>query len=61
VSLIDVRDIAAVAVAALTEPGHEGKNYVVTGAESLSNPSTDSCATNCPILQSSNNHGMKTK
>jgi uncharacterized protein YbjT (DUF2867 family) len=36
-SSIDVRDIAAVAVAALTEPGHEGKRYVLTGAEALSN------------------------
>lgn len=37
VSLVDVRDIAAVAVAALTETGHAGKRYVVTGGESLSN------------------------
>lgn len=37
VSLIDARDIAAVAVAALTEDGHEGKKYTVTGGESLSN------------------------
>lgn len=37
VSLIDVRDIAAVAVAALTEDGHAGKKYAVTGGESLSN------------------------
>jgi uncharacterized protein YbjT (DUF2867 family) len=36
VSLVDVRDIAAVAVAALTEPGHQGKAYDVTGPESLS-------------------------
>lgn len=35
-SYVDVRDIAAVAVAALTEPGHEGKTYVVTGPEALS-------------------------
>lgn len=28
---IDPRDIAAVAVRALTEPGHEGKTYVLTG------------------------------
>lgn len=35
-SLIDVRDIAAVAVAALTETGHAGKKYAVTGGESLS-------------------------
>jgi uncharacterized protein YbjT (DUF2867 family) len=35
VSLVDVRDIAAVAVRALTEPGHEGKTYDITGPESL--------------------------
>ena len=37
VSHIDARDIAAVAVAALTEAGHEGKKYVLTGPEALSN------------------------
>ncbi len=37
VSLVDTRDVAAVAVACLTQPGHEGKTYVVTGAETLSN------------------------
>lgn len=36
VSLIDARDIAAVAVVALTEMGHAGKKYAVTGGESLS-------------------------
>lgn len=36
ISLIDVRDIAAVAVAALTETGHTGEKYAVTGGESLS-------------------------
>jgi uncharacterized protein YbjT (DUF2867 family) len=35
--MIDVRDVAAVAVKALTEPGHEGKVYDLTGPESLSN------------------------
>jgi uncharacterized protein YbjT (DUF2867 family) len=35
-SLIDVRDIARVAAAALTETGHEGKIYELTGPESLS-------------------------
>ena len=30
-SLIDERDIAAVAVLALTEPGHAGQTYVLTG------------------------------
>jgi len=33
--MIDVRDVAAVAVEALTEPGHEGKIYDLTGPESL--------------------------
>ncbi len=33
---VDARDIAAVAVAALTSPGHEGKTYVVTGPAALS-------------------------
>ena len=31
VSAVDVRDIAAVAAAALTEPGHEGQTYTITG------------------------------
>jgi uncharacterized protein YbjT (DUF2867 family) len=35
VSLVDVRDIAAVAVAALTGDSHEGKSYDITGPESL--------------------------
>jgi uncharacterized protein YbjT (DUF2867 family) len=35
VSIVDVRDIAAVAVAALTENGHEGKTYDITGPEAL--------------------------
>jgi uncharacterized protein YbjT (DUF2867 family) len=33
--LVDVRDVAQVAVKALTEPGHEGKVYEVTGPENL--------------------------
>jgi uncharacterized protein YbjT (DUF2867 family) len=36
VAMVDPRDIAAVAVTALTEPGHEGKAYEVTGPEALS-------------------------
>lgn len=32
VAQVDARDIAAVLVAALTGPGHEGKTYTVTGA-----------------------------
>jgi uncharacterized protein YbjT (DUF2867 family) len=34
-SLIDERDIAAVAMRALTEPGHESARYVLTGPERL--------------------------
>jgi uncharacterized protein YbjT (DUF2867 family) len=34
-SFIDTRDIAAVAVKALTEKGHHGKSYVLTGGEAL--------------------------
>ena len=34
-SFIDVRDIAAVAVKALTEPGHENQAYNLTGPEAL--------------------------
>jgi uncharacterized protein YbjT (DUF2867 family) len=34
-SLVDVRDIAAVSVQALTGTGHEGKTYDITGPESL--------------------------
>jgi uncharacterized protein YbjT (DUF2867 family) len=37
VSHIDIRDIAAVAVQALTDDGHEGKTYSLTGPEALSN------------------------
>ena len=33
--LVDVRDVAAVAVKALTGPGHAGKAYDLTGPESL--------------------------
>jgi uncharacterized protein YbjT (DUF2867 family) len=35
VSAIDVRDIAAVAVASLIESGHEGKIYDLTGSQAL--------------------------
>ncbi|GJG88856.1 NAD(P)-dependent oxidoreductase [Gemmatimonadetes bacterium T265] len=35
VSVVDVRDIAAVAARALTEGGHEGKTYDLTGPEAL--------------------------
>ena len=36
ISMIDVRDIAAVAGEALTGPGHKNKTYDLTGPESLS-------------------------
>jgi uncharacterized protein YbjT (DUF2867 family) len=35
ISVIDVRDIAAVAAAALTEGGHQGRTYDLTGPEAL--------------------------
>lgn len=37
ISQIDIRDIAAVAVKTLTEDGHLGKVYTLTGPEALSN------------------------
>lgn len=37
VSLVDIRDIAAVAVMVLAATGHEGKSYVLTGGEALTN------------------------
>jgi uncharacterized protein YbjT (DUF2867 family) len=36
IPMIDTRDIAAVAAAILTEPGHEGKRYTLTGPEPIS-------------------------
>ena len=36
-SLVDARDVAAVAAGVLAEGGHEGKLYEVTGPEALSN------------------------
>jgi uncharacterized protein YbjT (DUF2867 family) len=35
VSAVDVRDIAAVAAVALTEPGHEGQTYTITGPAAI--------------------------
>jgi len=35
VSLVDIRDIAAVAAKSLTEDGHQGKTYNLTGPEAL--------------------------
>jgi len=37
VSMIDIRDIAAVAVIVLAATGHEGKSYALTGGEALTN------------------------
>ncbi|MGB9203089.1 MAG: SDR family oxidoreductase, partial [Terriglobales bacterium] len=37
ISQIDLRDVAAVAVKALTEDGHVGKAYTLTGPEALTN------------------------
>ena len=37
VTLIDARDVAAVAARMLTEEGHEGKVYELTGPEAISN------------------------
>jgi uncharacterized protein YbjT (DUF2867 family) len=38
VSAVDVRDIALVAAVALTEPGHVGKTYTITGPAAVSHP-----------------------
>lgn len=34
-SLVDIHDVAGIAVAALTEEGHAGKTHLITGAEAL--------------------------
>ena len=36
ISMVDTRDVAAVAAVILTQPGHVGANYNVTGPEALS-------------------------
>jgi uncharacterized protein YbjT (DUF2867 family) len=36
ISMVDTRDVAAVATVALTQPGHAGAHYDVTGPEALS-------------------------
>jgi len=36
IAMVDARDVADVAVAALTAPGHAGQTYVITGPEALS-------------------------
>ena len=38
VALVDEEDVAKVAAAALTEDGHEGKKYVLTGPKAVSYP-----------------------
>jgi uncharacterized protein YbjT (DUF2867 family) len=38
VALVDEEDVAEVAAAALTENGHEGKKYVLTGPKAMSYP-----------------------
>jgi nucleoside-diphosphate-sugar epimerase len=38
VSAVDVRDIAAVAAIVLTEQGHEGKTYTITGPTAVTHP-----------------------
>jgi uncharacterized protein YbjT (DUF2867 family) len=37
VSVVDIRDIAAVAVIVLAATGHEGKSYALTGSEAVTN------------------------
>jgi len=37
IAMVDTRDIATVASACLTEGGHEGKTYIITGAEAITN------------------------
>ena len=37
VSVVDIRDIAAVAVIVLAATGHDGKSYALTGGEALTN------------------------
>jgi uncharacterized protein YbjT (DUF2867 family) len=37
VSMVDIRDVAAVAVIVLAATGHEGKSYLLTGGQALSN------------------------
>ena len=36
IAMVDARDVAAVAAAALTAPGHAGQTHVITGPEALS-------------------------
>ena len=43
VSIVDIRDIAAVAMAALTQDGHEGSTYDLTGPEALTHQEMAAC------------------
>jgi uncharacterized protein YbjT (DUF2867 family) len=43
VSVVDVRDIAAIAVTALTQNGHEGQSYDITGPEALTHTEMAAC------------------
>jgi uncharacterized protein YbjT (DUF2867 family) len=45
VSAVDVRDIAAVAAVALTEAGHEGATYTLTGPEAITHSQMASALT----------------
>ena len=36
IAMVDARDVAAIAVAALTSDGHVGQTYTITGPEALS-------------------------
>ena len=38
ISAVDVRDIALVAAAVLTQPGHLGKTYTITGPAAVTHP-----------------------
>jgi uncharacterized protein YbjT (DUF2867 family) len=52
IGIVDTRDIAAVAVAVLTKPGHAGKAYDITGPEALSFADLAACiaaATGRPV------------
>jgi len=46
VSAVDVRDIAAVAAIALTEPGHDGKIYTITGPAAVTHAEMASALSN---------------
>jgi uncharacterized protein YbjT (DUF2867 family) len=35
IAAVDIRDVASVAARTLTDPGHEGKTYLITGPEAI--------------------------